>query len=508
MKKSKKIIHTQVKENTDEFDWNDLNCFYRVFAIALKSNNEKFFEAFVLYISAYILYAIKGTGYLSYDCDDCILEYYNKEVSMIFDSQISVQGYGSHNSFKKSVFNALNDNKVVVIPCDLFYLPYSKSYLEIHKRHYLIVKGMDYDKDIFYILDNMHNELGASPKYTDFMIKTDDVYNMSKSFGKVFTHRNDFFWTVELKDSVNLNVSDNFVALNQKYLSKVICNMGKKENYLELDILNGNSNIDMKNYLSYANLRKTYLTILVNYLKDEQEISKVNSLIEDWKNIKLLMAASIQRGCRDVSALEKKIESCIEKEYSVYLAVEKELSTGTNLVVDDCYKYSESNIINENNAFVSLNNNVVNIVLSSNDTYDIWNNINKGVVVFFDEVLPNKEFIVNMKMDTEFGSSCNAGIYIEFETGDRVLFGSMGRLNMAIHMLDGSADYEKIIYPEVFEEKSSLKIDWSDKECRFYSGDMEHSRYELKLIDKIKRVGVFAKTWEHCNCDVEFMLDS
>lgn len=497
----KKIINLHIKENTDSYRWSELNCFYKAFAIALNSFNDNYFNTFVMYISAYILYGIKGEGYLSFNANDCILEYYKRELETIFGCKIEKEEFRSHKNMCRKIYNILDKNNIVIAPCDLFYLPYSKSYLELHKRHYMIIKGIDVDKGIVYILDNMHNELGAGTKYTDFMIETKVLYEMAGSFQNQFDDisNSNYLW------SISKYINDNFENNkrnyhSRKYLLKLCDNLLNTSNYLEMDIINelqsGDYGRNMRKYLMYSNHRVVFLESIKYYLYDKAMLDMSDNILIEWKNIKLQILVAYERGKIDLNNLKERVKINIENEKKIFAYIKDNLS---DFDVKDRVDSKENpyEIKNRNNAKVLFNKNNAEIILDAEITYDIWSNCENGVIIKKDFESADK-LEVMFDIQTELGSSSQCGIYIELCNGKRILFGSLGRLNMAIHMIDEGKDYEKCIYQEIVEDRLYLSVEYDEEYCRFYSKDSKEAKYELELSEKIVKLGMFAKTWEHC----------
>ncbi|MBE5927402.1 MAG: hypothetical protein E7270_10615 [Lachnospiraceae bacterium] len=481
-----RIILSNVTENEDSYKWSELNCFYKVFAIALGASDKSFFDYFVMYVSAYILYVIQGNGHLSFDSGDCVLEYYRRELQPIFGNELNKIEYGGYRSFIKKVYNELSENRVVIVPCDLFYLPYCKSYMELHKRHYMVVKGIDTAKGIVYILDNMHIELGASTIYKDFMLDIRVLYDMAEAFRKNFENicNKGFCWSISSERNKNFEID------NDNYFLRLKENILNNDDYVELNILDEKLYCDMsmEKYLSYANLRVVFYNTLKKLTTDENCKIRLDSLLKEWNILKLEMTY------RNGKNIKEKVTKTIEEEKECIRGYE----FANKLFISSVLNNYE--IFNRKNAEISYNENIINIRLSGNEIYDIWGNADNGVIIL--KECTERKCNAVMEIDTEFGSSSHCGIYIEFEDGRRILFGSLGRLNMAVHSIDDMDRYELCMYQEVVEEKMNIGIEYNDEFCYFYSGCDMKCRHKLCLDSKIAKVGFFVKTWENCECSV------
>ena len=359
--------------------------------------------------------------------------------------------------------------------------------MELHKRHYMIVKGIDKDKGIVYILDNMHVELGASTIYKDFMLDIRVLYDMAEAFRKNFESicNKGFFW------SVGNRVNTNFKIDNENYFLRLRENILNTNKYLELNILDINSNCDIsvQKYLSYANLRVVFYNSLIKHSSDDKIKEELANVLKEWNTIKLEMAF------RDSYDVKEKVLKIIEKEKECLKRFE--ITDNKKLAYIESCNYQ---IINRKNATISRDENYINIKLDENEIYDIWGNADNGVIIIKEDTIRRCGAI--MRINTEFGSSSHCGIYIEFENGRRWLFGSLGRLNMAVHAIDSSDKYELCMYQEVVEDKMYIEVKYDDEYCYFYSGSDKKCKYTLKLDSDIVKIGYFVKTWENCYCEV------
>ena len=495
-----KILLSNVIENKDDYKWSELNCFYKVFAIALGASDKSFFDYFVMHVSAYILYGIRGKGHLSFDSGDCVLEYYRRELQHIFGNELNTEEFGRYRRFVKKLNDSLNEDKVVIVPCDLFYLPYCKSYKELHKRHYMIVKGIDTENGIVYILDNMHVNLGASTIYKDFMLDTRVLYDMAVAFRNNFENISNkgFFWSVGGKKNKN------FKKANYEYfvkLGEIIFN----DNYsMELDVAcmleHLEYDIDMLKIMTYSNLRNVFWTSFARCTGQENS-EHLKDIMSEWKNIKLELAMTYEKELVSDNHLKERIIKNMDNEKSFISNIKENVNGSKELPISDEIgrKYT---VINKNNAIVTEAGNSIDIILSENDTYDIWNNCNNGVIVLLNDVA--NEVSARVKVDTEFGSSSHCGIFIELVDGSRILFGSLGRLNMAIHDVNAGDKYEAHIYQEVVDNEMHISIRFDKDKCMFYSKD--NIIYTMNLRCEVLKVGYFVKTWENCYCKASFKI--
>ena len=510
--KNNEVYLSKVKKIEVSYEWSELNCFYRAFAISLSSLNEKAYDLFLIYISAYVSYIINGERSLSFNANDSVLKYYNSELKDIFGTDIKKNDFTSYKSMKKKIFNTLINNEVVIVPSDLYFLPYSKTYLELHKRHYLIVKGFNERKNLLYVLDNMQNELGASTIYSDFMIKTDEVYEMCSSFKNNFDNisTKKYYWSAKL-DIDRFNEQKAKEYLEKLCLKLSNLNIQKDFECILIDRMKeGIFDTDLFHYMEYINIKKLLFSSIKRYVIriDEATDEKtgfselVDLYLKERENIKILFAATYQKKVLCGEQLKNDIEGLLNKEKEIFKQLNKIIEEDNS-----CINVGKSDyvIVNNNNAVVDCTDNEISIKLDENIIYDLWKNADNGVQIYKEYSYNIKDICVDMKMDCTFGGSSYCGIILILDNGDKVLFGSLGRLNMAIHKLCDNPEYELYIenYP-LSEDVVNLQIKMEDRESCFYVNQKEILRCDFER--KIKYYGVFAKTWERCRCDVDFTI--
>lgn len=503
----------KVNKNEDTYAWSELNCFYRAFAIALNSVNDKYYDLFLMYVAAYVAYITNGERNLSFDADDNVLKYYDMELKTLFGTEIKKQDFTSYKDMKKRIFETLADNEVIVIPCDLFYLPYCKTYLELHKRHYLIIKGMNRKKDIFYVLDNMQNELGSSTVYTDFMIKTENVYDMSSSFKACFdgSSSKKYFWSIKIDEcSYNEQISEDYI----RKLCTKLTNYNLKNSY-EYILINkmkqGIFDIDIFEYMEYINIKKLFFCSVLKHVQKNYQATqnvtefgdRLNSYLKEREEIKILFAATYQKRVCDDQKLEQSIYNLLEKEKQILNKLMTIIDNHEHSHTQN--SYSEFVIVNNNNAAISRTDEKFSILLEENKIYDLWKNSNNGVQIYKECCLTNGYINVELVMDCLMGGSSHCGIMLIMENGSRVLFGSLGKLNIAVHELSENPEYELFIENFPFEENLNLEIRFNHDEYCFLADGKKLC--ELKFENNIKYYGVFAKTWEKCRCKVDFKIN-
>ncbi len=321
-----KILDNVVSVKNDPFSWEELNCFYRAFAVAFNAFNEKYFNRFLTLISYYIIWEIDDIRAFTFNSDDIIIDIYNKELSALFGNKIELSKFHSMNSMVKEIQKKLNSEEVVILPGDLSEISYCNYYKEKHHGHYFIIKGYDDRKKVFYVLDNLQNDQGNSTSYTDFIIEYQVLYKACKTFKGYFdpAMSRNFFWSIKkncntttmnykecilkLLDSIEKKNRDNFSLENKKWLTD---NVSVEKNFL------------LQNYLKMANIRKLFFDSLVLSLNDmeiEHNLEEMQQIvIKGWDNLKYKIIYNFQTNGNLGVIHDEKQKKCLEKELEFIL---------------------------------------------------------------------------------------------------------------------------------------------------------------------------------------------
>lgn len=520
MKKEKIYLDNIISKN-DKYTWSELNCFYRAFANVINSYDNRYYEPFLILTAAYVVYVINGERILTFDKNDHVLKFWENELKDVFNIKRNIITYRNKRDMVKKLYVELAAGNTIVMPCDLFYLPYSKTYLELHKRHYLIIKGIDVSKNIVYILDNMHENLGSSVKYSDFMMDLDVLYNMNDSFKGIFDSdgRYSYFWSTSdfENEDYNRKISDYMIHMTEKIIKLNIDN-SYECNVINLNHLSGEESI---RYMEYINTKKFLFTSVKEYIKNNYNesvktrelIKKIDTYINEKEKNKIYTAML----SRKVNITEKnegtidilsRTKNLISKEYKILSDLSEIIKSEHSKIIYKNSGFCDFKIINNKNLRVDFHENICEINTDADDVYDIWKNVNNGVVLYKENRSSegnNIQFGTDMTIICDSGASNHAGIILESKNGEKILFGSLGRLNMAVYILNDNPNYEYFFKAMPFEQNIRLDINADADIIRFYVNDKEVYAYKKKF--DISKYGVFVKTWHMTKCGVRFVLE-
>lgn len=518
MKKNDKACIEEIVTVEDNFSWNELNCFYRPFAIVLSSINNQYFQTFLMFVSMYVTYVLEDGNQLTYNKADVMLNYYNEELQNLFHSNINEIDIKKVKDIHKKIKKELSENRAVILPCDLYYLPYSQNYKDLHKRHYLIIKGYDSRKQIYYVLDNMQNELGASIQYSDFMLEERIICEMNGGFAEHF----DRIWGFGYFWSIDLCNNKDFFAENIRYLKKASMKLMEEdicknfETKILVDLKDENFAQNIYSYLMRCNIRTLFFNTLINCLSEysgkEEIFNKIKTLCEtisrEWDVIKQSIAYKIQNRNNMIEKIEKRAENNREQEKVLFSLIIEYISSITGRI--ERKKEMKDYIVkNRNQAFLSVTEDTGFITILKDKIYDTWIEKNNAPQILYDVKREEGEFNLKLDIDTAFGSSTMCGIIVYLVDGTKIMYGSLGRLNLGIHVPDNGGDYEYYMEEEVVEDILILGVLFKKNICMFYVEDENGNKRvkaELPLKKSIMQMGVFVKTWEHAECNVKFEI--
>lgn len=501
-----KIINSIIP-NTDNFTWRELNCMYKPVAIILKSFDERLFDLFLAYYSFIDIYGLDDTFY-KFNVGKSVhplFVYLKKNLESIFNIKIENYSYDNEKKFHNAIINSINEDKIPLIPGNLRGLFYNTMYKIKDHIHCFIIKGYDKKRKIYYILDNMHIDDGASTIYRNFTITFKnlyDLYKLSKNANCMFFSQKQ---NIDIKKIIT-NISSELDA---------VINMKIKVNLVEQRFFNDLSNsihfdgLDEK--LAIANERKVFIDSTMKILFDngysQVELDKIckkyNTCIKNWSLLRT-KEIMLNEHTGNLQQIEEKICVFLYADIGVL----KEIAhCYKGISFQSCYNsQKEYEIINNNGAVVSENDGLFSIVLDSTKVYDDWINTANAPKILWN--VNNEElftFSVKLSINAKTGASFLCGIVIETDD-EKIYFGNIKNLQTVIFIPLRNEDYsvyEKDIVITDFMIKSS-----GCGKIGYYIAENDSYRciYSEKKEMKIKKIGIFAKSWEYTDAQISYKI--
>lgn len=526
--RTRRII-PELTENEDSYSWKELNCFYRPWSIMYKAIDHSYFDLFLFYSMFYDTFMVDG--WFSRDNygilpNELFLRFSNEILDKKFGVRTTCFEYKSFKGFRQNIISKIDQDSFVLVPGDLINLTYYASYMEEAHSHFFIVKGYDLEKNIFYILDNMHVDGGASTVYKDFAIEIDKLYELNLVFFEnVIKGVEPYFWILEKLETNGSKININEMLLEHCETLKKINSGEVGYETIELNVIKEIERYDLDSIQEPSaiwNGKAVYYDILFKFLQSNcRDIKALEELKEEyhqnvkvWDMIRLKIFYLIEKHSTDVSKLEVKIRQLLDKERIFREKVINIISEGgfekriTNegKQVDKCF--DKCFILNNHNASIIAENDTVSIIHSDLKTYDTWIAQDNATQILFKPNL-NNELRIESKVvvNSKIGESFHSGLIVKFKDNSKILFGIYKNHNITIFFPEHKDNHT--VYEESFMGCSTyLKVQSNLKECIFYvRDDLNNDWREVWKINRnteIKYIGLFSKTWEKCNHETRF----
>lgn len=204
-------------------------------------------------------------------------------------------------------------------------------YKKEHRYKYMIIKGYDIERELFYILDNIHIDFGSATILTDFTSRFDEMYSMNHSFYEFFAPEAEdlqHFYSLDASDKKRIN---SYTSL--KFLQDALKEMEEgrlefihfEEVLADMEI-NDDHRGDVDEIFKSLNLKvvfaNTLFLLLGRFLSKEEtsvlqrEISDIN---EEWHRAKTdvlylkLRNSDLYQIKEEMKVLEKREHTAVQE---------------------------------------------------------------------------------------------------------------------------------------------------------------------------------------------------
>lgn len=227
------------------------------------------------------------------DCVENLLDYNNiftgdilyvpymlSELVGISLKHIEVKKKDEYTSFIKYITQFLERKMPVGIGVDSYYLPWNQQYRKLHRRHYLLISGINFQENIFYCIDSyLSHDIEKIPisalynKYDRLVLIDHIEQNKNYSLNSVIEKL--VLCLSKSGKSSNCNTIRNFAQdiTNQRFLV---------DEKIKGTVL-GNSNFLFR-LTDIVNCRYNFLQAL-NYMKDKFELYNMDSILSETYNV-------------------------------------------------------------------------------------------------------------------------------------------------------------------------------------------------------------------------------
>ena len=334
-----KFVQKKIVPNDDNYSPRELTCFHKPWAILYGSIKKEYFN---LYLLTSIFYENFDYNYYFkwYDFNGNFNNNYYKFVKEILEPRFGVKVnknvYKSQNEFIKNICSNLENDHRILVPVDLIELPYYEEYKVRNHVHFLIIKGFDIDKEVFYVLDNMQIDGGIDGVYKNFALTFDCVYKIAEAIFNSILKKEEFpyYWDMEY-------ITENKYTYNYEEALKIHREewLMAKENkgilsYPETDIIHRkNENIAnySRIYAKVLNFKEVYYDMLFILLKeaniDKDEIASLLASRKDdyakWEKLKMSVLYKFARKSDGLTKLEEDFCKCRKRDEELFEKVVK-----------------------------------------------------------------------------------------------------------------------------------------------------------------------------------------
>ena len=518
-----KIIY-EIRENPDKYTPNQISCFNRPWAILFSSISQEYYYMYLFWSTFYQLFMV-----------DCYFDW-RHFINNLDDNFFNFSQHILLNKFgceieKKTVDNNLNemikqsiDNQYrVLLPVDLFYLPYYSGYMNNNHIHFIPIKGYDTERKLYYILDNMHIDRGASPTYSDFVLTWDCISNIYDSvFDNFFCTKNKYFWILKKANYSKYNFSD-LLKEYKDILIRIIegeSSIRFAEEYLfDSDFLEIKNNL--REYTKIINYKHVYYDTLFYFLRQAQLseelydnlVSKSKVLISCWNDIRMKVIYYLSKSNEIPSELIKDITENISREkdfiaHTIYAIDTIGFNNDISVEVNLNNSKKKLNIYNPFNANIQYVNDKFVITHTKEKSFDTWINQDNAPQILANIANSNNSFSVACKVTINkiVDPSFAGGIIIKCKNGERYLFGLVENNSIQLHCPNRNKDYMLLnimysgcsVYLKVTKELGIINFYYKRKKS-----DKWISIYKYRIFE-ITEVGYISKTWDQINHTTTF----
>lgn len=508
------IINKSVP-NDDQYCWKDLTCTYRPWMTAFKSFGSNYEEAFLLLMSYVAIYIDNIEDKKILD----LIEYYETYVKEYIGISIEKYNFNDVQEMIMCIKKAIDKGQPVLVPCDLFKLPYNPMYLLEHRYKCIVVKGYDIDRNLLYILDNIHIDYGSSTILTDFISLAPEMYEMNKAASQNLDYEQCIFGL----DICKQNDIREYTALG--YLNKLIrLTLDKKLEVVhwEKEIIkikkDNNYKRKMDEIIKTLDFKFVFSDVLFKMLNrfsclDKNNVTELKceyeAINKDWEELrrKILHNKELNVALVNINYGINKIE---KKEFDFM----KKLSEFIELLEDEHFltvnKVDDFIILDNIGSEITKTGRGIKIKHSKQKKYDTWLMQDNAVQLLLSNI-KNGSLETRIDFNTGIGEDTHAGIIIKFRSGKKYLFGNVRGEHVSVFCPEDGDEFDKfsrLSYEEAGNNDTYFKVIINENNIKFFcldlvSGD-EKCVYSVCENDDIEYIGLFSKTWEYLEHSVEF----
>lgn len=474
-----------------------VNCFERPQAILLENYKKDLGSLFLIYNGLAMSYFdknyIKNNGF------------YFRSVEIELQAKLRRKHIGS--DMKNIIIDLLNKNKCVLVPGNLKGLYYSNHYKVNDWKHLFLISGYDEQKDLFIIYDNEHQYYeDDNIYYTKFYIRYSDICEVFNSY--IWESESGCLFYFDLPENIDcikltLNFTKIFSSLSNKRLYT--------QDYILSLIENETDNEILIQYQKLLINSSKYKYVMINEFsevikKQNIEIKHLKKINEElyflWSK-KILNKIHRKLLCKKVEKFSDD-EEIVEKEEKLLdevISIANQVSTNqVNNFLFEKYKTR-----NNNDEIIQTNNEELIFNFNKNKTYNWWT-VDMCPKIIVNDNVSDEDFCFVLSaqiLKSVEISGYQFGIYAITEKNYAYAFGYDYTGCFVIDLV-GAKNIVK--HSKVIENKK-IKIFLKRINSKVIFGCYNRNEKDdigyVEILDEIKELGVYCKTWDQCN---EFLL--
>lgn len=491
----------EMKQITDIYSVDEVNCLEKPLSIMLNSFNP-------LYRSFYLLFQKMAQSYN--------LEYYHKEhfrkkntmgrSGDVLGRELGIQLYKVEDpdDFFGFINGELAENNPVIVPVNLRELYYSTYYNKADWIHSFLIFGHNEKNKLYDIFDSTQRHDEGGFNLYKFVVKEDTLYHMHKSFCD-HIYKEGIYYVISKDISLNVDL--------HKYLYKCIymfCNSRMANAYVELDIIDQIlidaqvNQHNIKRLMRISHYKKVFYSELEVVLKTEKMDTE---LLDKYIAIRdKLLKIWFKINGKIMYYLYKKMPEKVEEEVQQALVMEEDMLACMNNIL----KHLQSSKViasssHEKVSYINNSDNIISRVFDNEFIFEfnngkIYNNWFKDCApkVVFSDIKDYSNFTIRSKFMLEEyteGTSFVLGIYLKDNTGSSYIFG----LNSGVSMLfEHTGVNNAVLEMDNCSNIADIEIKISNKQLYItYMLDEKSSLYktQTKIKGNVISAGICCKTW-------------
>lgn len=493
----------------DDYSWQEVNCFFRAWAIVLQSYHSSYFNNFLQ--AMFLNWTFFPESIAPSENDDFMLDSNANVLSPFFGIRVMKVFYDNAAQFHKEIDARIGKKQRLIVPGDIYSIYYNAAYRTKHNDHYFIIKGCDEQYERYYILDNLHLKQGSSILYEDFVIPWDVLYESNQLF---FTHLQStsapYFWAIEQIVQTHTNNTRQIFEANLHILNQYIDSYQDNQLAEMLRTLD-NTKEQIQQFFMKFNHKHTYFKILHHVFQSlNMDTTHFEQLIGSFQQLKVKIPISLsgsesgQAIFEQYTVLEKELLLHMRELILTYL----DAARGLDNLADG--QSGQLSILNDHLIELRQDDHSTEVRHSEQIKTDTWTADNDAFQMLWpqEDVLRAEDLATKHPIDllevcvdnhNEPGMPFQSGIILVYEQ-ETVLYGPIQNLSLSLFVPHRLANYcvQEIPY---MNTSVWLKVTRAATgELQFYYKPAPEAEYMLFTTEafspQFAQIGVFSRTWE------------